>query len=437
MIVNKFIEVTWHKLNKDYYESLGYQYTKQRDKFICRIEDLSVQSKEKISVQCDYCGKLYNFEFKGYARNHPNYLTHKHECRECEIKRIWNNVIDRCKELDFELMSNIKDYKTHKTEINFICKIHKEYGIQKVTVNTLLVKNCGCKLCSNEKKGLAKLIDFKIVKQKFDKAGYQLLDTEYISAKTFMKYICPHHPEQVREITYDKLSQGQGCWDCGNEKISNSLRTPIDEVKKIFDEKNLILLENEYKNNSTPLRYLCPHHLDKGEQSITVQSLKVCQFGCNYCAIEYRASLLSKGGITPLHNYLREKIDLWNKSSMKECKYKCVLTGGRFDTVHHLYGFNLILLDILNNLNLPLYGKVNDYTEYELQSIVDECLKLHNKLLGVCLVKPLHLLFHSLYGRGNNIPEQFEEFKQRYSNFEFDDLLEDKYKYCNVLKEVS
>ena len=41
------------------------------------------------------------------------------------------------------------------------------------------------------------------------------------------------------------------------------------------------------------------------------------------------------------------------------------------------------------------------------------------------------------YNYSNNNKEQFEEFCIRYRSFEFDNLLEDKYKYKNILlKEV-
>ena len=41
------------------------------------------------------------------------------------------------------------------------------------------------------------------------------------------------------------------------------------------------------------------------------------------------------------------------------------------------------------------------------------CLELHYQYgLGVSLLESVHKEFHDLYGRGDNTPEQFEEFKK-------------------------
>lgn len=57
-----------------------------------------------------------------------------------------------------------------------------------------------------------------------------------------------------------------------------------DEVKKDFEEKGYILLtqENEYKNSSQKLKYICPVH---GEQEISYSHLKQGQ-GCYLCGRE-------------------------------------------------------------------------------------------------------------------------------------------------------
>ena len=145
------------------------------------------------------------------------------------------------------------------------------------------------------------------------------------------------------------------------------------------------------------------------------------------------------GGIKELYYDLRDHLQDWKKSSMEECNYKCVLTHGEFDNIHHLHNFKDIVHEIFNELELPMLKTIGEYSEGNRNIIYDLLYKKHKYYgNGVCLCKPLHKLFHDTYNYMNNTKEQFEEFSNRYRNFEFDDLLEDKYKYCNVkLKEVS
>jgi hypothetical protein len=192
-----------------------------------------------------------------------------------------------------------------------------------------------------------------------------------------------------------------------------------------FKEKGLILLPQKYINCSTQMKYICPKHPDE-IQTKSLNTLIFRNLGCYYCGIESRSGESSsswKGGISPLNTYLRESITEWKKQSMENCDYKCVITGEKFDDIHHLYSFNKIVKEALNNCNLPIHKNVNDYTNEEMDLLKAELNKVQNKYpLGVCLSRDIHDLFHHLYGRVDNTPEQFEEFRKRYNNGEFNNI---------------
>lgn len=131
-----------------------------------------------------------------------------------------------------------------------------------------------------------------------------------------------------------------------------------------------------------------------------------------------------EGGKTPLYFELRSETRQWQLESMKHCDYKCVVTNGEFDHIHHLYPFRKIIDEVFENLNLDQRRKVADYTEEDFNRIKDEMHRLHKEYgFGVCLRKDIHKLFHDLYGYTNNTPEQFEEFKARYRLGEFNEAL--------------
>jgi hypothetical protein len=121
---------------------------------------------------------------------------------------------------------------------------------------------------------------------------------------------------------------------------------------------------------------------------------------------------------------LRRKLTQWKNDSLLNSDYKCVITGGNFDDIHHLYGFDLILQSVIIETSLDIRSEISNYSENELILLENKCLEIHYRYpLGVCLREDVHKLFHDLYGYGNNTPEQFEEFKQRYWNGEFKEVI--------------
>lgn len=124
-----------------------------------------------------------------------------------------------------------------------------------------------------------------------------------------------------------------------------------------------------------------------------------------------------KGGVSSLSQHLRAymKKSLWTKKSFEVSNYNCVITGKNNGDLqlHHIYGFNIILREALEILRLDTKEEIGEYTIKELNLLESTVEQLHFKYgLGVPLTKNIHDEFHSIYGAGNNTPEQFEEFKK-------------------------
>lgn len=118
-----------------------------------------------------------------------------------------------------------------------------------------------------------------------------------------------------------------------------------------------------------------------------------------------------------LSEYIRRNNIDWKTKSMKNCNYKCFLTGERFQAIHHVYGLNLILNETLEELNISVKETMDDYKQEELRDILDIFrIKQDSYPLGICLKEDLHKLFHKIYGYGNNTETQWIEFVSNYKN---------------------
>lgn len=123
----------------------------------------------------------------------------------------------------------------------------------------------------------------------------------------------------------------------------------------------------------------------------------------------------------------RGSIYSWKDQSMKQCNYKCILTGSSDFEIHHLYGFNRILAETFQKAEtqgLLKSSEINDYSKEELEELIYMFKSIHASYpLGVCVEKNIHKLFHKIYGSGGNTEEQWQRFVINYKNNEYSNIL--------------
>lgn len=140
-----------------------------------------------------------------------------------------------------------------------------------------------------------------------------------------------------------------------------------------------------------------------------------------------------KGGINETYAELRSDTKDWFNESMKFCGYKCVITGGEFDNVHHTTAFRDIVDEIFELTNIEVKPKVCDYSIKEFDELRSRLKHLHEVYgFGACVNKDVHKLFHDNYGYTKFSPFNFLEFIYRIDNGEFDDWFKENQIEINI-----
>lgn len=372
------VEIIWGN-NRKIYEPLGYAFTHRGDAFKVKLKDLAKQSSKEIEVMCDYCENIYYTKYCSYNRFKRDTKINKDACFNCRHQKRYE--------------SNILSYgsKSHNT---------------------------------NQK-------TFDKIAYDFDKRNLVLLKSsdKNITSKTRLFYKCKTHSNTIENMSYACFKQGVGCKKCAIEKSADKYRKSFSEIKLEFENRNLILLSDNYENYYSVLKYMCPAHKDKGIQETTFAALRKSKYGCVHCSIESNSGeghYKWNGGTTPLVNYFREYLKPWVFDSLKVYDFKCALSKINDGTleVHHLYSYTNILTEVLNENNFKIDNIINAISQDEINLIAERLLKKHYELgLGIPLKKTLHQKFHQEYSYHNSTPEQFSEFKVRFAAGEFNDQL--------------
>lgn len=97
MLISKTVPMRWNSVNKKWYESKGYIYTKMGDEFEVKVEDLTEGSNVKVNVKCDceYCKNPFLkpvtwYNYKKCVKEDGKYYCNKCSANDPMKKDIFN-----------------------------------------------------------------------------------------------------------------------------------------------------------------------------------------------------------------------------------------------------------------------------------------------------------------------------------------------------------
>lgn len=166
------------------------------------------------------------------------------------MKKTYHEISQYFKEHGCELLVN--QYLNAHVKMKYRCSCGQ---ISYINYNNFRSgKRCGC-----GRDGLNRLTKTEI-KREVESLGFKFVSTNFVNKEHVVKVICKCELE--REVKLKNIRLSEGCLNCRNKNFAFKFQ----EVFKYFEEQGCKLLEKEYKNARTKLRYVC----NCGEESSIV-----------------------------------------------------------------------------------------------------------------------------------------------------------------------
>ena len=161
-----------------------------------------------------------------------------------------------------------------KLTFKFVKQYFKDQGCELfeteyINVHTKMKYRCKCgntkcKICFSKFKRGQRCIEcsgnkkytLKEVKKYFKEHDCELFETEYINARTPMRYRCSCGNSKCK-ITFSNLKKGQRCKKCGSKKAAKKQTLTFEFIYNYFEDNDCELLETRYINCQTPMKYKC------------------------------------------------------------------------------------------------------------------------------------------------------------------------------------
>lgn len=210
-------------------------------------------------------------------------------CRECgrestaqkkrsDISLRIDEDISHCKRLGLMYVETYRKYYDDgksKVMVRYICNKHKDKGIQEVKRYDLYKANYSCKYCYPTS------YTHDEIKEKISmfEDHFEFLSDDYTKVYDRILCRCKKH-NIVKSVLIKDILNGQGCYECGLEKLAAANLLSTDEVKRRISSINPhIELVSEYKGGKEPVTVRCRMCGTKWDtHTYTLYRCPVCDF---------------------------------------------------------------------------------------------------------------------------------------------------------------
>lgn len=350
ILPNRTVEAIKTQLTKLGLKRQHGKYTFDDVKNVFLNTDYELISTEKDYINASkstikyYCPKHKD---KGIQKISLGHLLQGEGCRycgrnKCDISR-QINLSDKKEEYKQLCIKNnfiFKDAirKNGKIQIEFYCKKHPGLGVQEMTPYNMKRDIKGCKYCMGRQ-----LPEWYIIEEaKRINPNIKLLDP-YKNLTTSMNCVCIKHNQPTKK-TMQEILKGQGCFECGKEKLSEMNFNTIEDVQDRISKLNPHIKIINYNGMTNLADCYCEKHNEDFTKSPPI--LINCVSGCSKCYVENLRATQGLG------------IDEFKKRLSK--KHPCVKVIGEYVNnstpielycTEHDYFYSLSPADILKRYN--------------------------------------------------------------------------------------
>lgn len=228
--------------------------------------------------------------------------------------------------------------------------------------------------------------------------------------------------KKERDIWGDEISRTRRSTNKGNVVYT------YDMVKDALADEGYKLLtpRSEYETLESYIQYKC-HNPEHPIVNVTAKAFMNGQ-RCRNCYFDSQKGSGSprwKGGKRETKLFFRRSLSDWMEQSFKAYDYKCPITGIEgYSQVHHIRPFVDILDEAFKEVGVDYQPNIGDYDSETIKKLTAIVQKIHEKHLGVPLYKPVHTMFHSLYGTVAT-EQDYYEFVGRCKNGDLKERIEE------------